>query len=48
MSNSKRWVYHHLLQSKKEVSEFPITPELRKSCKLAYQKTKKKQKKAKD
>ena len=31
-------VYDHLLQSEKEVWEFPITPELRKSCKLAYQK----------
>ena len=33
-------VYDHLLQSKKEVCEFPVTPELRKSCKLAYQKKK--------
>ena len=31
-------VYDYLLQSEKEVWEFPITPELRKSCKLAYQK----------
>ena len=33
-------VYDHLLQSEKKVCEFPITPELRKSCKLAYQKKK--------
>ena len=33
-------VYDHLLQSEKEVCEFPVTPELRKSCKLAYQKKK--------
>ena len=37
---SQRLVYDHLLQSEKEVWEFPITPELRKSCKLAYQKKK--------
>ena len=35
---SQRLVYNHLLQSEKEVWEFPITPELRKSFKLAYQK----------
>ena len=35
---SQRLVYDHLLQSEKEVWEFPITPELRKSCRLAYQK----------
>ena len=32
---SQRLVYD-VLQSEKEVWEFPITPELRKSCKLAY------------
>ena len=35
---SQQLVYDHLLQSEKEVWEFPITPELRKGCKLAYQK----------
>ena len=35
---SQRLVYDHLLQNEKEVWEFPITPELRKSCKVAYQK----------
>ena len=35
---SQRLVYDHLLQSEKEVLEFPITPEIRKNCKLAYQK----------
>ena len=35
---SQRLVYDHLLQSKKEVWESPITPELKKSCELAYQK----------
>ena len=35
---SQRLVYDHLLQSEKEVWEFPITPELRKSHKFAYQK----------
>ena len=35
---SQRLVYDHLKQSEKEVWEFPITPELRKNCKLAYQK----------
>ena len=35
---SQQLVYDHLLQSEKEVWEFPITPELRKSRKLAYQK----------
>ena len=35
---SQRLVYDHLIQSEKEVWEFPITPELRKSCKLTYQK----------
>ena len=34
---SQRFVYDRLVQSGKEVWEFPITPELRKSCKLAYQ-----------
>ena len=33
-----RLVYDHLIQREKEVCEFPITPELRKSCKLTYQK----------
>ena len=33
---SQRLVYDHLIQSEKEVWEFPITPELRKSCKLTY------------
>ena len=37
---SQRLVYDQLLQIEKEVWEFPITPELRKSCKLAYQKKK--------
>ena len=37
---SQRLVYDHLLQSEKKVCEFPITPELRKSCKLVYQKKK--------
>ena len=31
-------VYDHLLQSEKEVWEFSITSELRKRCKLGYQK----------
>ena len=35
---SQRLVYDHLIQSEKEVWEFPITSELRKSCKLTYQK----------
>ena len=35
---SQRLVYDHLVQREKEVWEFPITPKLRKSCKLAYQK----------
>ena len=35
---SQRLVYDHLLQNEKEVWEFPITPELRKSCKVPYQK----------
>ena len=35
---SQRLVYDHLLQIEKEVWEFPITPELRKSYKLAHQK----------
>ena len=35
---SQRLVYDHLIQREKEVCEFPITPELRKSCKLTYQK----------
>ena len=35
---SQRLVYDHSLQSEKEVREFLITPELRKSCTLAYQK----------
>ena len=35
---SQQLVYDHLLQSEKEVWEFPTTPELRKGCKLAYQK----------
>ena len=35
---SQRFVYDHLIQSEKEVWEFPITPESRKSCKLTYQK----------
>ena len=35
---SQRLVYDHLLQSEKEVWEFPFTPELRKNCKLAHQK----------
>ena len=35
---SQRLVYDYLLKSEKEVWEFPITPELRKSCKLAHQK----------
>ena len=35
---SQRLVYDHILQIEKEVWEFPFTPELRKSCKLAYQK----------
>ena len=35
---SQRLVYDHLLQSEKEVLEFRITPEIRKNCKLAYQK----------
>ena len=34
----QRLVYDYLLKSEKEVWEFPITPELRKSCKLAHQK----------
>ena len=33
---SQRLVYDVLQKSEKEVWEFPITPELRKSCKLAY------------
>ena len=37
---SQRLVYDHLLQSEKEVWEFPIIPKLRKSCKLTYQKQK--------
>ena len=35
---SQRFVCDHLIQSEKEVWEFPITPESRKSCKLTYQK----------
>ena len=35
---SQRLAYDHLLQIEKEVWEFPITPELRKSYKLAHQK----------
>ena len=35
---SQRLVYDCLLKSEREVWEFPITPELRKSCKLAHQK----------
>ena len=35
---SQRLVYDHLLQSEKEFLEFSITPEIRKNCKLAYQK----------
>ena len=35
---SQRLVYDHVLKSEKEVWEFPITPELKKSCELAYQK----------
>ena len=35
---SHQLVYDHLLQCEKEIREFPVTPELRKSCKLAYQK----------
>ena len=35
---SQQLVYDHLLQSEKEVWEFPTTPELREGCKLAYQK----------
>ena len=34
---SQQLVYENLLQNEKEVWEFPITPDLRKSCKLAYQ-----------
>ena len=34
----QRLVYNHLLQSEKEVWEFLITSELRKTCQLAYQK----------
>ena len=37
---SQRLVYDQLLQIEKEVWEFPITPELRKSCKLAHQEKK--------
>ena len=37
---SQRLVYNCLLKSEKEVWEFPVTPGLRKSCKLAHQKKK--------
>ena len=45
---SQQLVYDHLLQSEKEVWEFPITLELRKSFKLAYQKQRLDEKKKKD
>ena len=35
---SQQLVYDHLKQSEKEDWEFPITPEVRKNCRLAYQK----------
>ena len=44
---NQRLVCHHLLGGEKEVWEFPITPELRKSCKLAYQKKAKRPEKKK-
>ena len=34
----QRLVYNCLLKSEKEVQEFPIIPELKKSCKLTHQK----------
>ena len=40
---SQRLVYDHLKQSEIEVWQFPITPELRKNCKLAYEKKKARQ-----
>ena len=35
---SQRLVYDYLMKNEKEIWDFPITPDLRKSCKLAYQK----------